>query len=128
MENEGRSLRNVTLRVKKLTRNNYLLNADGGPGQEGSQLSVPNSNLPGGNQLLDENEKLTQDFRIGLLASKSFSFEVDVYAIKVKTVAAEADGSDHAETEELVGSYLVEADPEAVDTLNHTIYLPMVNK
>ena len=126
VKNEGRALRNVSFRVVKLTNNNYLLNADGGPGQVGSKLSLPNSALPGGNQLWDKHELLTQNFRIGLMSRNSFIFQLDVYASKTTTSAANA--TDTVEAEELVGSYLVEVDPEAAVTADHTIYLPMVSK
>ena len=128
LKNEGNALRNVSFRVAKLTNNNYLLNADGGPGQVGSKISVPNSALPGGNQLWDKNEPLTQDFRLGLLSNKSFTLQVDVYANKVKVAAAETGGVDPAGTEELVDSYLVEVDPEAPVTPDNVIYLPVVVK
>ncbi|CAN5759637.1 hypothetical protein BH10CHL1_BH10CHL1_25670 [soil metagenome] len=126
-KNEGRSLRNITFHVTKLTQDNYLLNADGGPGQVGSILSVPNSALPGSNQLLDEDEKLIQEFRIGLQSSKRFTFHVDVYAIKVKNVAKTA-GSNDATTEELVGSFLLDSDPEAPIIHDNLLFLPLVNK
>lgn len=128
VENKSNALANVSFRVNKLTRANYLLNADGGPGQVGSKLSVPNSILPGGNQLWDKTEKLTQEFRIGLLDSKSFSFRVDVYANKVKVAAAEAGGADSTENEEFVDSFLLDIDPADAVEQNNIIYLPVVVK
>lgn len=126
VENEGMALRNVSFRVVKLTNNNYLLNADGAPGQVGSKLSVSNSALPGGNQLWDKHENLTQDFRIGLLSRSAFTFQVDVYASKAAVAAADANGA--LESEELVDSYLVEVDPEAPVAPDNVIYLPVVSK
>lgn len=126
--NESTALRNVSFRVTKLTNSNYLLNADGGPGQVGSKLSVPNSALPGGNQRWDKKEVLTQAFRIGLMARNSFTFQIDVYASKAPSAAATADSASSAESEGLIGSYLVEVDPEAPMTPDYTLYLPVVNK
>ncbi|MCX6046416.1 MAG: hypothetical protein NT075_15020, partial [Chloroflexi bacterium] len=128
VKNEDRSLRNVSFRVVSLTQGNYLLNADGGPGQVGSKLSVPNNALPGGNQRWDKNELVTQNFRLGLLSTKSFLFQVDVYANKVTVTAAGAESPTSAETEELVGSFLVDANPEAVIRPANQIYLPLINK
>lgn len=126
VENQSNPLTNVTFRVNKLTLDNYLLNADSGPGQVGSKLSVPNSILPSGNQFWDKNEKLVQEFRIGLLSSKSFSFRVDVYANKVKIAAAEAGGTDTTEAEAFVESFVLDIDPANAVILNNTIYLPIV--
>ena len=126
LRNQGVALRNVYFKVVSLPNNNYLLNADGGPGQVGSKLSVPNANLPGGNQLWDKNENLTQDFRVGLLSRSSFILQVDVYANKATVAAAAANGA--LESEERVGSYLVEVDPEAPVAPANVIYLPVVTK
>ena len=126
VRNQGVALRNVSFKVARLDNNNYLLNADGGPGRVGSKLSVPNANLPGGNQLWDKNENLTQDFRVGLLSRNSFILQVDVYANKATVAAADANGA--PESEELLGSYLVEVDPEAPVAPANVIYLPLVNK
>jgi hypothetical protein len=127
LENKGNALRNVSFRVTRLTNNNYLLNADGGPGQVGSKLSLPNSALPGGNQLWDKQERLTQNFRIGLMSRRVFLLLVDVYASKTTVTAAGADATGSAETEELVDSYVVEVDPEGAVTLDNRIYLPVVS-
>ena len=125
LENEGKSLRNVSFRVVKLTQNNYLLNADGGPGQVGSRISVPNSALPGSNQRWDEDEKLTQNFRIGLMSRSGFTLQVDVYASKTNSNAAGVDSTSDPEAEELIDSYLVDVDPEGAVTL---LYLPLVSQ
>jgi hypothetical protein len=126
-KNTGNPLRNVSFRVTKLTNNNYLLNANGGPGQVGSRLSVSNSALPGGNQLWDKNEQLTQAFRIGLMSRSSFTFQVDVYASKTTVAAAEVDPTGGTEAEELVDSYWVEIDPEVSIPPDNTLYLPVVS-
>ena len=125
LENEGKSLRNVSFRVVKLTQNNYLLNADGGPGQVGSRISVLNSALPGSNQRWDEDEKLTQNFRIGLMSRSGFTLQVDVYASKINSNAAGVDSTSDPEAEELIDSYLVEVDPEGAVTV---LYLPLVSQ
>jgi hypothetical protein len=128
LRNNGNTLRNVSFRVVRLTNNNYLLNADGAPGQVGSKLSVPNNTLPGGNQLWDKNEQLTQNFRIGLMSRGIFVLQVDVYANVVRTVAAEADQASNEESEELVDSFFLDVDPEAPVTTENLLYLPMVGK
>jgi len=127
-KNNGAPVRNVSFLVQQLTNNNYLLNADGGPGQVGSKLTVPNTALPGGNQLWDANENLTQDFRIGMMQTKSFSFKVDVYASKPTAEAAAVGQTDITETQDLVGSFEIEVDPEAPLPPSYTLYLPVVNK
>lgn len=126
VRNQGVALRNVSFKVARWDNNNYLLNADGGPGQAGSKLSVPNATLPGGNQLWDQHENLMQDFRVGLLSRRSFILLVDVYANKVAVTAADANGA--LESEELVDSYLVEVDPAAPIAQTNLIYLPVVSK
>jgi hypothetical protein len=112
VRNTGSTLRNVSFKVARLTNNNYLLNADGAPSQVGSRLSVSNNALPGGNQLWDKNELLTQNFRIGLLSRNAFVLQLDVYAIVVKAAAADADQEGGVKTEELVGSVTIEVDSE----------------
>lgn len=128
LKNKGSALRNVSFRVTNLSNKNYLLNADGGPGQVGSTLSVPNRALPGGNQRWDKNEVLAQSFRIGLQSRASFSFKVDVYATVAKVSAAGANQVDSIETEELIDSYTIDVDPEMMNANTHTLYLPLMNK
>lgn len=74
----------------------------------------------------DKNENLTQDFRVGLLSRNSFILQVDVYANKATVAAADANGA--LESEELMGSYLIEVDPEALVAPANVIYLPVVSK
>lgn len=108
-KNLGNSLRNVTFEVQQLTNSNYLLNAEGGPGQVGSRLNVPNSALPNGNQQWDLNELLAQNFNIGLMSRNTFSLRVDVYAAAA-TAAARANGL----TAELQSSFILEVDPNTL--------------
>lgn len=121
LNNTGAALKNVAYQVKTLTNGNYLLNADRGPGQVGSTLTVPNSALPGGNQLWDPTELLSQNFRIGLLSRSAFSFRVDVYATVATTVAA----AGNAPSTELQDSFVIEIDPEAMSTTVYRLYLPV---
>lgn len=74
---------NVFFQVMTLSNNNFLLNADGQPGQAGAQLSVPDASLPGGNSLWDPpppSDLLIQAFRIGLSNLNKFQFFIDVYS------------------------------------------------
>lgn len=126
VRNQEVTLRNVYFQVKSLSNNNYLLNADGGPGQVGSKLSVPNGNLPGGNQLWDKNENLLQDFRVGLMQRKSFTLVLNVYATKATATATDQSSSDEAD--ELIDTITIELDPEAPVAPSDTLYLPLVSK
>jgi hypothetical protein len=57
-----------------------LLNADGGPGGVGAELSVPDSDLPGGNELWEPGEQLGKRvFRIGVTAKAPLTFKVNVW-------------------------------------------------
>ncbi|MFN8487452.1 MAG: M60 family metallopeptidase [Caldilineaceae bacterium] len=120
LNNTGAAVKNVYYQVKTLTNGNYLLNANGGPGQVGSTLTVPNSALPAGNQLWDQNELLTQNFRIGLLSRNAFSFRVDVYAT-VATVVAAAESAPQLALED---SFIIEIDPDTMNTTVYRLYLP----
>lgn len=108
-KNLGGSLRNVTFEMQQLTNNNYLLNADGGPGRTGSRLTLPNSALPNGDQQWDLNEMLGQNFSIGLMSRSTFSIRVDVYAIAT-TVAARTNGL----AANLQDSFSLEVDPNTL--------------
>lgn len=109
-----------------MDNNNYLFNADGGPGQVGSKLSVPNANLPGDNELWDTDENLAQDFRVGLLQNKRFTLVLDLYASTATTAAA---GQASApEVDEFLGRLTLELDPEAPVAPSYTLYLPVANK
>jgi hypothetical protein len=125
VRNLGVALRNVSFRVVSLSNNNYLLNADGGPGRVGSKLSVPNRNLPGGNQLWDRNENLSQDFRVGLLSRASFRLVLDVYANRVTALAAANGSNSSAGVEERIGSITIDLDPA---TPVYTLNLPVIIK
>lgn len=59
--------------VTALTGGNLLLNADGGPGGVGSQMTVPLTTLAPG-------ESFIVDFQIGLQTAAPFDFLVDVFA------------------------------------------------
>ncbi len=124
LKNIGNPLRGVYYRVTLLTTNNWLLNADGAPGRAGSTLHVPDNALPGGNQQWDQNETLTQNFRIGLLSRFPFLFIVDVYAVKASGVVTSRDQVDSGE---LIGSYMIDIDPAVVPTsADNLFYLPLV--
>lgn len=57
---------------------NFILNADGGPGQNGATISPPNSSLPGGNSQWNPGETLTPQFRIGLMNPNRPRFTLSV--------------------------------------------------
>jgi len=122
LRNNGGNINQLYFRVNVLNNNNWLLNADGAPGQIGSRLTVPNSDLPGGNNVWELNETFSQDFRIGVMVAGKVQFKVDVYAATGVT-AAGANGSG----DELLGSYSIELDPAAPDGV-HVIFLPVVSK
>lgn len=128
VRNEGVGLRNVVFKVASLPNNNYLLNADSGPGQAGSKLSIPNANLPGGNQLWNDDENLTQDFRVGLQSRNSFVLLVDVYAVKMPMAAATPNENNNGENEELIDSFSITIDPEAEVDSSYRLFLPAVSR
>jgi len=118
-------LNNVIFRVNKLP-NNYLLNADGGPGQVGSQLTVLNNALPSGNQVWDTNELLVQDFRIGLITRTGFAFQVDVYANKLTAQRTVGHQPNMVADQVFVGSFTVVVDPNAPIVYDTIIYVPLM--
>ncbi len=108
------TLSNIYFKVAELSRNNLLLNADGGPGGVGSIISVtsPASVAPG--------ESFTIDFRIGLATRRSFSFFVDAFGLTAST----------ASTSTVRGQgqgfkFMVEAD-EFEEVQQIPLYLPMI--
>ena len=122
LKNNGSTIDNLYFRVNILNNNNWLLNADGVPGQLGSRLTVPNSDLPGGNNVWELNATFSQDFRIGVMVASKVQFKADVYAATGVTAAGAAGNGD-----ELLGSYYIELDPTAPDGA-HVIFLPAVSK
>ncbi len=126
--NPAVALHDVYFKVKEIDHtggaDNYLLNADGGPGQVGAQLSIANSSLPGGDELWSQNEDLAAQFVIGLDERRRFTFMVDVYGVEAPTVAAAGAGAPPV----YLYSFVFTADP-AADTPGQAqrIFLPMVN-
>lgn len=118
-------LNNVVFRVSKLP-NGYLLNADGSPGQVGSQLTVSDSALPGSNQVWDTNELLVQDFRIGLMTRAGFAFQVDVYANKISAQKPIGRRPNNVADQVFVGSFTVVVDPNAPIVYDTIIYVPLM--
>jgi hypothetical protein len=123
LRNNGSSVDNLYFRVASLNNGNYLLNADGGPSQVGSQVSVAASSLPGGNNLWDATETLTQDFSVGMMVAARLQFRVDVYAVTVSAGDADSDPAD-----ELLGSFLIELDPAAAPDAVYHLYLPATQR
>ncbi len=76
------------LRSAEPTLLHYLLNADGGPGQESATITIDNATLPGGNGQWDAGEALPVPFAIGLLARRRFTFAVEIYNNQTPTAAA----------------------------------------
>ena len=57
-----------------------LLNADGGPGGVGADLSVPNASLPGGDGEWQPGEETSEiTFRVGLTLRRPVTFFVDMW-------------------------------------------------
>jgi len=123
LRNNGGPVSDIYYQVTTLSNGNYLLNADGAPGQIGSKLSVVNGALPGGNSSWDQPEDLSQDFKIGVMVAAGFQFRVDVYGVIAATPTVSS-----APAAELLGSYLLELDPTLVDGGDFTIYVPAVNR
>lgn len=65
------SISDIFFEVDTLTGGNEVLNADGGPGGEGSQISVPGE--------VDTNDNFGVDFEIGLQQASPFRFFVDAF-------------------------------------------------
>ncbi len=68
-------IEDIAFEVVDLTRNNLLLNADGGPGGEGSRISIPGEVEPG--------DSFSVDFEIGLQEASPFRFFVDAFGTVV---------------------------------------------
>jgi len=124
LRNNGAAVNNLYYEVRTLNNGNYLLNADGAPGQVGSRLSIANSGLPGVNSQWDGSEQLSQDFRIGVMVAATIQFRVDVYA-QSTVVAAGAYG---VRQSEWLGSYLFESEPTATEESLNKAFLPLVNR
>ncbi|MEZ4863087.1 MAG: choice-of-anchor D domain-containing protein [Caldilineaceae bacterium] len=122
LRNNGGNIDQIYFRVNVLNNNNWLLNADGAPGQVGSRLTAANSALPGGDNLWQANESFTQDFRIGVMRAASIQFKVDLYAVPGVTASSTDSAGD-----ELLGSYYIELDPNAPEGA-HILYLPVVGQ
>lgn len=108
------ALRDLFFKVKKLTNNDVLLNADGGTGRVGATLTVPAEAL--GDGLLAPDESFTSEFMIGLHKDKPYSFVVDVYGVNV-------DGTMDASAIQLNGSEGFVLSGEEAAAVN--IFLPV---
>jgi hypothetical protein len=89
------TITNLWFKVKSLTGNHLLLNAEGGAGGVGATISVPVSAL-GANGTLDPGESFTQVFEIGLTKREAFTFVVDSYGMVMGRArdSAESDTAD----------------------------------
>lgn len=69
---------------------NYILNADGGPGQNGSVMTLPNGSLPGGDNQWNPTETLQPEFRIGLMNPDRprFTLSVNIYGTQTGALFA----------------------------------------
>jgi hypothetical protein len=77
----GFSLSDLVVKVRKLTKDNLLQNADGGAGGEGTSLTVPEvGDYADG--VLSSGESVDVHFIICLKKNRSFKFLVDVLGVK----------------------------------------------
>jgi hypothetical protein len=74
------TLSDLHFQVTRLTGNNLLLNADGGPGGVGAILTIPETAL-GADGVLSPDESFSVSFRIGLSRFRAFSFKGDAFGI-----------------------------------------------
>ncbi|MCB0212192.1 MAG: CSLREA domain-containing protein [Anaerolineae bacterium] len=110
------SLTNIFFKVVTLTRNNVVLNADGGPAGVGATVSVPNDIPAGGS--------FTINFEIGLQTPKSFNFLVDAYGIPSDTASlSNPETSDNSE-----GFTFTITEDQIEGRDNPNIYFPLIIK
>ena len=77
-KNDSPAVENLFFEVVTLTNGNLLLNADGGPGGVGAQLSIPATDL-GPDGVLSPGESFTVAFVIGLQQLSAFDFFVNAF-------------------------------------------------
>ncbi|MBX3010483.1 MAG: hypothetical protein KF832_03210 [Caldilineaceae bacterium] len=120
------SFYNVYFRVKQINHangENYLLNADGGPGQVGAVLSVSNSALPGNDERWTLTEDLPVAFVIGLDERRQFTFKIDLFGQAEAVVGASDPASHH------LGSFTFTVDPtEPLSNAPQRLFLPLITK
>ena len=113
----GDTLRSIFFQVVTLTNGNVLLNADGGPGGEGSGITVD----LGEDGELAVGETVTVDFLIGLAVRRPFDFFVNAHGVMVDSATAAALDATHS-------SIRVHSGPLDGERLQYEqIFLPMVS-
>lgn len=110
---------NLFFQVTRLTGNNLLLNANGGPGGEGSILTVPGTLAP--------QAKATATFPIGLQQRWPFLFFVKAYgSLPAGTLTADLQAELATELNlSITETTLAEQTGETVD---HQLYLPLITR
>ena len=110
------ALTNLFFKVQRLSNNNLLLNAEGGPGGVGALRMGPETLSPGAT--------FSITFQIGLQARAPFTFLVDGYGLP----AAGSVGAD-APAAALGFTYVATTDEIAVEAeRGHVIYLPLLSR
>ena len=114
--NSTATLSDMYYQVAKLTGDNLLLNADGGPGGEGSILTItdPAALAPG--------ESMTVVFEIGLASRSRFTFLVDAYGVVSGGVTAAV------QTNATDGFSVTVTEDDLNDGQETWMYLPLLNK
>lgn len=106
--------------VKKLSQNNFVLNADGGSGAKGATVSVTPS-------IIGPDETFTVDLQIGLSSFRRFTLRGDMYGYLTDVGAATLDVEQDAEIDlsvEDINEYIGALENE----LDDTIFIPLFSK
>ncbi|MFN8459395.1 MAG: choice-of-anchor Q domain-containing protein, partial [Anaerolineae bacterium] len=117
------TLKDLFFKVKTLSGNNLLLNADGGPGGVGAVISVPAVAL-GDSGTLEPNESFKIDFKIGLKKRWPFLFLVNAYGVPLGQVA----GVTTMEEDSTGFQFEVKEEQFQVDGDHIILYLPLIMK
>ncbi len=113
-------IQDIQFEVTRLTRNNLLLNADGGPAGVGAILSVAPEAL-GSDGILSPHESFTVKFKIGLQTWRPFRFAVDATGVLLNSVTAALD-------ETAPGFEMDITEDDFVEEDENTIFLPLLQR
>ena len=114
------TIQDIQFEVARLTRNNLLLNADGGPAGQGATLTIAADAL-GSDGVLSPKERFVVEFEIGLQSRRPFRFAVNATGVVLDGTMAAMD--DNAEEFELD---VIETEFEA--GRENAIFLPLLHK
>ena len=114
--NSGRTLSNVYYQVTAVT-NASLMNADGGPGGLNAKQTVPNSALPGGDNLFQAGETLTGQTHLVGIAGKPWSLTISIFG---------GDATARSGTAQLLDT--ITFDSEQFPLAGQRLFLPLINR